>query len=47
MTQQAIKNRKPCILTFATEAETEQQVIELTIKKQPFRVTGRKSICIY
>lgn len=35
------------ILNFATETETEQKVIELTIEKRKFRVTGRKQICVY
>lgn len=39
--------RKPCVMNFATEAETEQKVIELTMKNRVFRVTGRKQICVY
>ncbi len=40
------KDNKPCILTFATEAETEQKVIELTIEKRKFRVIGRRQIVV-
>lgn len=34
-------------MNFATEAETEQKVIELTMKNRVFRVTGRTQICVY
>lgn len=37
----------PCVLEFATEHETEQKVIELTIQKRAFRVIGRKRICVF
>ena len=40
------KDNKPCVLNFATETETEQKVIELTIEKRKFRVTGRRRIVV-
>lgn len=39
--------RQPCVMNFATEAETEQKVVELTMKNRVFRVTGRTQICVY
>lgn len=39
--------RQPCVMNFATEAETEQKVIELTMNNRIFRVTGRTQICVY
>ena len=39
--------RQPCVMNFATEAETEQKVIELTMNNCIFRVTGRTQICVY
>lgn len=41
-----VKNNEPCVLNFATEAETEQKVIELTMQGRKFRVTGRRSIIV-